>query len=140
MPDFTPFFNFWGSNSGNWDPDSYCGLTNGAYPGGHEVTVVGWNDTTDSWIVLNSWGIDSAHPDGTFKLRMDMNYNCVNEGYYSYSFGYFDVAYTSLIPLYRMWNPSITDHFYTTNYNEYTTAVKAGYKQEGIIGYVNGSI
>jgi hypothetical protein len=93
LPDFTPFWNFWGSNSGNWDPDSYCGLPDGAYPGGHEVTVVGWDDTSDSWIVLNSWGVDSAHPEGTFKLKMDMNYNCANGGSNSYSFGYFDVAF-----------------------------------------------
>ena len=95
LPDFQPFWNFWSSNSGNWNPDSYCGLSDGAYPGGHEVTVVGWDDSTDSWIVLNSWGVDSAHPDGTFKLKMDMNYNCVNGGYYSYSFGYFDVAFSN---------------------------------------------
>ena len=94
LPDFQPFWNFWAYSSGNWDPDSYCGLSDGAYPGGHEVTVVGWDDSTNSWIVLNSWGIDSAHPDGTFKLKMDMNYNCTNSGYYSYSFGYFDVAFS----------------------------------------------
>ena len=94
LPDFQPFWNFWAFNSGNWDPDSYCGLSDGAYPGGHEVTVVGWDDSTNSWIVLNSWGIDYAHPDGTFKLKMDMNYNCINGGYYSYSFGYFDVAFS----------------------------------------------
>ncbi|MGD0952150.1 MAG: SdrD B-like domain-containing protein [Methanotrichaceae archaeon] len=96
LPDFTPFWNFWGSNSGNWNPDNYCGLSDGAYPGGHEVTVVGWNDSTDSWIVLNSWGVDSAHSDGTYKLKMDMNYTCANGGYYSYSFGYFDVAFSNI--------------------------------------------
>ena len=94
LPDFQPFWSFWSYNSGNWNPDSYCGLSDGAYPGGHEVTVVGWDDSTNSWIVLNSWGVDSAHPDGTFKLKMDMNYNCANGGYYSYSFGYFDVAFS----------------------------------------------
>jgi serine protease len=100
LPDFTPFRDFWGSNSGNWDPDSYCGLPDGADPGGHEVTVVGWDDSTDSWIVLNSWGVDSAHPDGTYKLKMDMNYSCANSGNFSYSFGYFDVVFgkTNLPP------------------------------------------
>jgi|WetSurMetagenome_2_1015567.scaffolds.fasta_scaffold00962_9 hypothetical protein len=93
LPDFAPFRDFWGSNSGNWEPDSYCELPDGADPGGHEVTVVGWNDSTDSWIVLNSWGVDSAHPDGTFKLKMDMNYSCTNGGNSSYSFGYFDVTF-----------------------------------------------
>ncbi len=139
LPDFTPFWNFWGSNSGNWNSDNYCGLSDGAYPGGHEVTIVGWNDSTDSWIVLNSWGVDSAHPDGTYKLKMDMNYNCANGGYYSYSFGYFDVAFgaDTLVPVYRMYSPYVTDHLYTTSYNEYTKgAVNVGYSQEGILGYL----
>ncbi len=241
LPDFQPFWSFWSSNSGNWNPDSYCGQVQGAYPGGHEVTVVGWDDSTDSWIVLNSWGIDFAHPNGTFKLKMDMNYNCANGGSYSYSFGYFDVAFsnsnlppntpsipsgpssgasgtsysystsatdpdgdqmnytfdwgdgttstTMLVnsgtsasashswsgartysvmaratdsegatsgwsnslavfisavnapfPVYRMYSPTSKDHFYTTNYNEYSvTAVKVGYQQEGVLGYIYSS-
>lgn len=40
-------------------------------------------------------------------------------------------------PVYRMWNPAKTDHFYTTSYNEYSkTAVNSGYKQQGILGYI----
>jgi hypothetical protein len=39
--------------------------------------------------------------------------------------------------IYRMWNPYITDHLYTTNYNEYLVgAVSCGYGQEGIFGYL----
>lgn len=95
LPDFTPFWYFWATNSGNWDPDLYCGKPNGLYPGGHEVTVVGWDDTSDSWIVLNSWGTGIAHSDGTFKIKMHMNYNCANGGYYSYDFGYFDVTFSA---------------------------------------------
>lgn len=98
LPDFNPFFTFWDSSSGVWNPDLYCGLANGAYPGGHEVTIVGYNDTSSSnhyWIVLNSWGNDNAHPDGTFKMDMHMNYACSNIGSYSYDFGYFDVAFSS---------------------------------------------
>lgn len=96
LPDFAPFWNFWASNSGVWNPDLYCGKPNGQYPGGHEVTIVGYDDTDPSnryWIALNSWGANNAHPDGTFKIKMDMNYGCKNSGYYSYSFGYFDVAF-----------------------------------------------
>ena len=50
------------------------------------------------------------------------------------------------IPMYRMYSPYVTDHFYTTNYDEYMAgAVKVGYSQEGILGYlyptsVSGSI
>ena len=100
LPDFTPFWSFWSSSSSIWNPDPRCGLPDGQYPGGHEVTIVGYVDTNSSnryWIALNSWGANSAHPDGTFKLKMDMNYNCMNPGntgYYSYDFGYFDVTFS----------------------------------------------
>ncbi len=97
LPDFNPFFTFWSTSSGIWNPDQYCGLAYGANPGGHEVTIVGYNDTSPTeryWIVLNSWGADGAHPDGTFKVKMNMNYACTNNGYYSYDFGYFDVVFS----------------------------------------------
>lgn len=96
LPDFSPFFSYWSSNSGVWNPDLYCGQPDGTYPGGHEVTVVGYNDTNPTdryWIVLNSWGTNNAHPDGTYKIDMHMNYGCTNSGYYSYDFGYFDVVF-----------------------------------------------
>jgi hypothetical protein len=96
LPDFNPFWSFWGSSSGVWNPDLYCGLPDGQYPGGHEVTIVGYDDTNPSnryWIALNSWGTDAAHPDGTFKIKMNMTYGCSNSGYYSYDFGYFDVTF-----------------------------------------------
>ena len=97
LHDFNPFFTFWSTSSGVWNPDQYCSLANGAYPGGHEVTIVGYDNVSPSeryWIVLNSWGTDNAHPDGTFKVNMNMNYACSNSGYYSYDFGYFDVAFS----------------------------------------------
>jgi hypothetical protein len=99
LPDFSPFFSYWSSNSGVWNPDLYCGQPDGAYPGGHEVTIVGYNDTSPTdhyWIVLNSWGTDNAHPDGTYKVDMHMNYGCTNSGYYSYDFGYFDVVFSTV--------------------------------------------
>ena len=99
LPDFSPFFSYWNSNSGVWNPDLYCGKPDGAYPGGHEVTVVGYNDTSPTdhyWIVLNSWGTDNAHPDGTYKVDMHMNYGCTNSGYYSYDFGYFNVVFSTI--------------------------------------------
>jgi hypothetical protein len=41
------------------------------------------------------------------------------------------------IPIFRMYSPYVTDHFYTANYDEYTNgAVKVGYSQEGILGYL----
>ena len=101
LPDFSPFLSYWGTDSGIWDPDPYCGLPAGKYPGGHEVVIVGYNDSNSSnryWIALNSWGINKAHPDGTFKLKMDMNYNCSNDGYPSYDFGYFNVVFGGNTP------------------------------------------
>jgi len=38
-------------------------------------------------------------------------------------------------PLYRMWNPTITDHFYTTSQAEVLTAINGGWRSEGITGY-----
>jgi len=119
LPDFNPFFAFWGSNSGTWDPDSYCGQPDGALPGGHLVTVVGWDDPSDSWIVLNSWGVDKSHPDGTFKLKMDMNYDCSNGGRPSYDFGYFDVTFNA--PNAPSMPSGATSGFKGTSYS-YTTS------------------
>jgi len=42
-------------------------------------------------------------------------------------------------PVYRMWSLSQGDHFYTTNYDESKSAVKCGYKEEGILGYCAAS-
>jgi hypothetical protein len=40
-------------------------------------------------------------------------------------------------PLYRCWQGSSGDHFYTTSYSEYLNALNAlGYSAEGLIGYV----
>ncbi len=45
--------------------------------------------------------------------------------------------YDGAIPVFRMYSPYVTDHFYTTNYDEYSSgAVKVGYSQEGILGYL----
>jgi hypothetical protein len=41
-----------------------------------------------------------------------------------------------LMPLYRLWNSSSTDHLFTTNPGEVASAVAQGFTLEGIIGYV----
>ncbi len=44
------------------------------------------------------------------------------------------------VPVYRMYSPSQTDHFYTTNYYEYSViAPTVGYIGEGILGNIYGS-
>jgi len=72
-----------------WDPAP----TNGdSSDGGHFVLVVGYDDTDPDnayWIVLNSWGAPSNRPDGTYRLKMDMNYSAVNlDGKQQYGFDY----------------------------------------------------
>jgi len=44
------------------------------------------------------------------------------------------------VPVYRMYSPSQTDHFYTTSYHEYSTIAPAvGYIGEGILGDIYSS-
>ncbi|KAJ3512813.1 hypothetical protein NLJ89_g3304 [Agrocybe chaxingu] len=41
------------------------------------------------------------------------------------------------VPFYRLWNPTHTDHFYTTTATEVSSAVlQNGYEYEGIAGYI----
>ena len=48
--------------------------------GGHAVLCVGYNDDDPEnsyWIMLNSWGTaGGVRPNGTFRLDMDMDYDC----------------------------------------------------------------
>jgi hypothetical protein len=44
------------------------------------------------------------------------------------------------VPLYRAYSAQNGDHFYTSDLNEYNSAMStSGYKAEGIVGYVNSS-
>lgn len=40
------------------------------------------------------------------------------------------------VPLYRLYSPSLTDHFYVSTLAERDSAIRLGFSQEGIIGYV----
>jgi len=99
LPDnaaWNSFYNFWNNQSENalWDPDRYCGQTWDAYEGGgHAVTLVGYDDSasdTDDhyWIALNSWGTTAGRPNGIFRLKMYVNYNCTLRGLSSYPLGF----------------------------------------------------
>jgi len=83
--DWNTFFNFWDNQNEAtlWNPDSTCGHTwvNGQ-GGGHAVVIVGYNDddadpNNHYWIVLNSWGTNGGRPNGLFRMKMNMNYNCI---------------------------------------------------------------
>jgi PGF-pre-PGF domain-containing protein len=75
---WTDFITFWdGPDSSLFDTSLYGGQE--TY-GGHAVLIVGY-DTTDPanpyWVVVNSWGAPGNRPAGTYRLRMDMNYDAV---------------------------------------------------------------
>jgi len=39
-------------------------------------------------------------------------------------------------PLYRLYNPAVLQHLWTTDFNEYTVLATEGWEQENIVGYV----
>jgi PKD repeat protein len=77
---FTNFWYYQGEET-VWDPSPYAGSaynpSNGA---SHAVTIVGYSMEDPNnryWIALNSMGtgIGNNRPDGTFRLKMDIDYN-----------------------------------------------------------------
>jgi len=96
---WSSFVNYWNTNSGTFDFAAWQGQTIDSGYCGHEVTCVGYDDSSDSWIMLNSWGTNAAHPDGTFKVKMHTNYDLTfSSGGYQLFFGTFDVAFTQSAP------------------------------------------
>lgn len=85
------FFNFWnyGETTDLFDYDLYNGLPwNPSQGGGHAVLLVGYDDTDPDpnnhyWLALNSWGGTVRRPDGTFRIKMNMNYDNVDGTYNS---------------------------------------------------------
>jgi len=89
--DWDKFSDYWNNQpeSAIWDPAP----TNGdSRDGGHAVLIVGYDDTNQNdayWEVLNSWGAPSGRPDGTYHLKMYMNYDQQNsDGSQQYGFDY----------------------------------------------------
>ena len=65
--------------------------------GGHLVLCVGYDDSSNSWIMLNSWDDSvsppSAHPEGTFRVKMDMDYDMEIAGDQALWFTVIDVKF-----------------------------------------------
>ena len=102
--DWNAFFSFWSNQdeSAVFNYDSYCGHTTDSGYGGHLVLLVGYNDDDPNnkyWIALNSWGSSSNRPNGLFRFKMDMNYDCYfkdgGSNYYSHYFNTLSIAWGS---------------------------------------------
>jgi len=67
------FCNFWNylDDTNVYNPDSRSG--SGSW-GGHVILIIGYNNDDNTWEVLNSWGPNSNHPHGTFKMKMYFDY------------------------------------------------------------------
>jgi Mg-chelatase subunit ChlD len=85
--DWDDFKEFWHNKPQKdvWNPDPYCehAWTDDGH--GHAVLCVGYNDTDPEpskhyWIMMNSWGTRPGRPEGFFRVKMDMNYDCVFPG------------------------------------------------------------
>ncbi len=97
---WTDFENYWNGKTEKdvFQIDKYNGQTwVSGDGGGHEVTIVGYDDSDSSWIVLNSWGTTSGRPNGLWKIPQAMNYDTyfVDGGtqYHSFDFEVFDIVW-----------------------------------------------
>jgi hypothetical protein len=63
---FTVYYDF---DHGFWQQGNgvYHHVTGGV-EGGHAVLVIGYDDVQSCWIVKNSWGTTTGHPDGCFEI------------------------------------------------------------------------
>lgn len=77
------FFDFWVTAPLDtlFDMTPYNGYAwNSSEGGGHAVLVVGYNDLDSDpskhyWEILNSWGVSQKRPEGTYRLKMDIDYS-----------------------------------------------------------------
>lgn len=74
------FYDFWGHQDENavWDMGRYQGQPY-LREWGHGVLCVGYDDSSRTWIMLNSWGTTAQRPNGLFRIGMDFDY----QGYYT---------------------------------------------------------
>ncbi len=95
---WSDFLSFWNTSGESvvYDMDKFCGVPD-EDAGGHAVLCVGYNDdnpANEYWVMLNSWGTAGGNrPNGLFRINMDMNYQCVNDPYYSFYWQTLDVTF-----------------------------------------------
>ncbi|MHC1583420.1 MAG: C1 family peptidase, partial [Methanosarcinales archaeon] len=108
--DWKDFKDFWRNEpeTAIWDPGYSCGHTwIDGKGGGHAVLCVGYNDTDPEnayWVMLNSWGTTPQRPNGLFRVRMNIDYNCTfyyppdNTDYYSLYWQMLDIDFETPSP------------------------------------------
>jgi C1A family cysteine protease len=125
---FTVYDDFYAYGSG-----IYTKTQSAKVVGGHCVCVVGFDDAAQCWICKNSWGPDWGEG-GFFRIAYGQ---C---GIDATMWGVSGVNSPSpggtYVPLYRYWNPSGGDHFYTTNWGELGGGAH-GWGYEGVQCYVS---
>jgi len=74
---------------------------------------VGYNDDDPDnayWIMVNSWGTaDGGRPNGTFRLDMNMNYDCYF--YYPFPRGYYSFYWQTLDITFFLWESYKGNHY-----------------------------
>lgn len=96
----------------------------------------GWNaDRCGGWI--NPWPYWDHFYTTSYPEYVNAHYAgwCNESGYEGWSV-LSDGSAPGSVPMYRWWNGSIGDHFYTTSWQE---GINSGYTYEGIFGYVYAS-
>ncbi|CAD7774595.1 Repeat domain in Vibrio, Colwellia, Bradyrhizobium and Shewanella [Candidatus Methanoperedenaceae archaeon GB37] len=108
--DWKDFKDFWRNEpeTAIWDPGYSCGHTwIDGEGGGHAVLCVGYNDDDPDnpyWVMLNSWGTTPQRPNGLFRVRMNIDYNCTfyyppdNTDYYSLYWQMLDIDFETPSP------------------------------------------
>jgi hypothetical protein len=77
--DFKEFWQYKGEDA-VFDFDQYNGgLMNNSESSSHQVLCVGYDDESDSWLMLNSWQTEfpglAGRPNNLFRIKMHANYN-----------------------------------------------------------------
>ncbi len=91
------FCSFWNTQTEAtvWVPGtaytSQCG--GGSISGGHAVLCYGYDDATNCWLMLNSWGTTAKRSNGTFKVTQNLNYTCTYAGYTAFKFQTLNIVF-----------------------------------------------